>query len=557
MKTTAYIFCIFLCIFQAKSQNIEEIKNQKPLTISGSIDARFIAYSANGIAARRQPFAWIISGNPTLSLYGISIPLNFSLSDQDRSFSQPFSQFGLSPTYKWITVHAGYRNLSFSPYTLDGYTMLGVGVELKPKKFIFSIMHGRLNRATTVDTTLGTIQPFSFSRKGTAIKLGIGNEKNFFILSGLKAKDDSSSVDVSGSIKEKVRPAENLVGSAAFRKQIAKIFFIEGDAAGSIYTNDMGSPLAFTDSVGIIDAVSKIIKINGTTEFSTAYSAGAGVQLKNFSVKFEYKNVSPNFKSMGVYYFNTDAESFMISPSFNIGSKFSFSGSVGKQRDNTKNQKEATTTRWITTGAFNWNITNKFGIDANFSNFSTNSKPVVVLVQNKYLLAQNNNNLSITPRFITSNTKGSHVVILSYNQAVLSDRNNITQTQNDINTNIILLSYTYTFFKQALSITTAINKTTNKMSVGTFNNTGFSLAANKSFLKNKITTSVSTSFTNSKGITNSDANIFNAALNGSYQPAKHHRLNLRIALLNNTPTSGSTQIKYGETTGEFGYTYSF
>lgn len=95
------------------------------------------------------------------------------------------------------------------------------------------------------------------------------------------------------------------------------------------------------------------------------------------------------------------------------------------------------------------------------------------------------------------------------------------------------------------------------MSVGTFNNTGFSLAANKSFLKNKITTSVSTSFTNSKGITNSDANIFNAALNGSYQPAKHHRLNLRIALLNNTPTSGSTQIKYGETTGEFGYTYSF
>lgn len=557
MKTIVKILVFVLCIQLANAQNIDNLKKQKPVTFSGNIDARSIIYSANGIAARRQPFSWIFSGNPTLSLYGFSIPFSFSLSEQDRNFSQPFNQFGLSPTYKWLTVHGGYRNLSFSPYTLDGYTMLGAGVELKPKGFALSVMHGRLNRATAIDTTLGTLQPFSFSRKGTAVKIAMGDEKNHLTVSALKASDDSTSVNVAATVKDKVRAAANTVGSVAFRQEFAKKLFIEGDAAASVYTADIGSALKFTDSTGNLTKLDKIIIVNGTSEFSTAYRGAVGIKLKNFFLKLEYKNISPNFQSMGVYFFNTDVESYTVSPTFNIGSKFQFTGSIGKQKDNTKNQKQATTERWISMGSFSWNFTQQFGIDANFSNFSTNSKPTVVLVQNKYLFAQNNNNLSISPRFVKSTTKGTHVVLLSYNNASLVDRNDVTQTQNNINTSVYLLSYTYSINKSGTSLTGAISKTNNKLSIGNFDNLGFTAAINKVWLKGKLSNSISGTFTNSKSIAD-ESTIVNAMFNAAYMPAKSHKLSLRFSLLSNAPKqTTNNQIKYSENTGEIGYSYSF
>lgn len=556
MKKIVCLIFIHCCFFMLKAQNVEDVVKQKPVTLSGLIDARTIAYSANGIAARRQPFSWILSGTPTLTLYGFSIPFSFSISEQDRNFSQPFNQFGLSPTYKWLTIHAGYRNLSFSPYTLDGYTMLGAGVELKPKGFSLAVMHGRLNRATTVDTTLGTLQPFSFSRKGTAVKLAMGDEKNHVTISALKAADDSNSVKVDAALKYKVRAAANTVGSISFRQEFAKKVFVEGAAAASVYTADMGSNLKFTDSSGNIQKLEKIISVNGTTEFSTAYTGAFGVKLKNFSIKAEYKNISPNFQSMGVYFFNTDIESYTLNPTFNIGNNFQFSGSIGKQKDNVKQQKEATTERWIAMGSFNWNITQKFGVDGNFSNFSSNSKPTVVLVQNKYLFAQNNNNISITPRYIHSTTKGSHVILLSYNSAALVDRNDVTQTQNNINTNIYLLTYSYSITKSATTITTAINKTTNKLSIGTFENMGFTTAINKSWLKGKLMNALSATYTNSKSIV-AESNIINASFNAAYIPAKKHKISFRYALLSNNPKDTNTQTIYTENTAEIGYTYQF
>lgn len=69
---------------------------------------------------RYLPFNYVITGAPVLSLYGMQIPVSFVIGRQQSSFTQPFNQFELSPSYKWVTVHAGYRNLTFSPYTLTG-----------------------------------------------------------------------------------------------------------------------------------------------------------------------------------------------------------------------------------------------------------------------------------------------------------------------------------------------------------------------------------------------------------------------------------------------------
>ena len=94
-----------LCSLTAYSQDLSTIKNEKPFAISGRIDARTIMYSSSGIDGRRSPFTYILSGAPTLSFYGITVPITFTISEQERNFSQPFNQIGLSPTYKWLTLH--------------------------------------------------------------------------------------------------------------------------------------------------------------------------------------------------------------------------------------------------------------------------------------------------------------------------------------------------------------------------------------------------------------------------------------------------------------------
>ena len=121
---------------------------QSPIKVSGGLNAYAGFYTASGIAARNQPTPFGLSGAVTVSLPGgISLPFSAVLGNQGTSFRQPFNQFGVSPTYKWATVHAGYRNVSFSPFTLAGHTFLGGGVELNPGKLRLGAVYGRFNKA--------------------------------------------------------------------------------------------------------------------------------------------------------------------------------------------------------------------------------------------------------------------------------------------------------------------------------------------------------------------------------------------------------------------------
>src|SRR5687767_2715688 len=104
------------------AQDVEKMLGAKPVAFSGGLNVTSIFYNAKGIPNRYLPFNYVITGSPVLSIYGFQVPVTFTIGKQQSSFTQPFNQFGLSPTYKWVTLHAGYRNLFFSPYTLAGHT---------------------------------------------------------------------------------------------------------------------------------------------------------------------------------------------------------------------------------------------------------------------------------------------------------------------------------------------------------------------------------------------------------------------------------------------------
>ena len=108
--------------------------------ISGSAGVQLTTYTSNGIESRRNPFSYLISGYITLSKGEFTIPLSFTYSEQERSFSQPFNEFGIAPTYKWVKAYIGYQNVNWSKFSMAGHQLLGGGLELTPGKFRFGII---------------------------------------------------------------------------------------------------------------------------------------------------------------------------------------------------------------------------------------------------------------------------------------------------------------------------------------------------------------------------------------------------------------------------------
>lgn len=559
LKTVSLTWLSVLLIHFSKAQDLQTIKEQKPVTLTGTVDVRTIVYGVNGIPARRKPFSFFLNGSPTLNIYSVTIPFSFSVSDAGKSFRQPFNQFGLSPYYKWATAHLGYRNLVFSPYTLAGHTMLGAGFELNPKKFRLGFMYGRLNRATEIDTTTGIVQPYSFSRKGYAAKIGYGTEQKLIEFSLLSAKDDSNSLkkSVPDSLK-KIAPAANAVGSVRIKYAFTNQFSFEADAGASLFTFNSKTDSSASEELNKLANILKpFAPVNASSTINFAYTASLAYREKNYSLKLSYRRIDPEFQSMGAYYFQNDVQQVTFAPAFNAAKgKFRFNGSIGFQKDNLREQKSATTKRVIGSANISWDVTQQFGLDANYINFSANATPQVTSINNKYLLAQTNQNISITPRYVLVKEKNTHAIVASYNYSVLTDNNATTKALNDIKTNVNFISYNLTFNKIALTLTTGGNYTTTKFSGNEVKLYGVNLGASKSLDGNKLLLSTSNSYSKSNQFGSST--IINSGWTAGYNVSPKHRFSLRYNLILNQPENNTISTpKFTEHTGEIGYTLSF
>jgi hypothetical protein len=561
-SVVSWIVCLPMVI---QAQDLSTLGQQKPVTIHGGLSVRSIFYAANGIEARRKPFSYVVTGAPVLSLYGWSIPVSFVFSEQERNFRQPFNQFGMSPTYKWITLHAGYRNLNFSPYTLAGHTILGGGVELKPGIFRFGFMYGRLNRATVVDTTSGSLEPFSYTRMGYAVKLGVGNQKASIDFSMVKAKDDSTSISGVPDLRsrQRVTPAENAVFGLTARVTFLKQFYWEADGGLSLYTRNIGSAIRLDTAnllPGILEnTLGKFLKINGSTEFYSAYQTSVGYRGKVFSLRLQYRRVDPGYQSMGAYFFNNDVENVTITPSVVLWKqRLRLSGSLGFQRDNLQNQKQATSRRVIGAANVSADFTDQFGVDFNFTNFSTNQRARTILIADSFLLAQTTHNLSITPRYIITRPTVNHVFLLSYSRMTLTDQNGTTAKDNNIQSNNIFFNYQLTFQEKGLSFSINLNSAQVKLSSGNNGNEGLTLGITKRLLDNKLSLGLTSSLLRgTQGSGNST--IQNHGIRADLQASKKHRFNALMNFISNSPTGLSDRYntRYTEFRGELGYNFSF
>ncbi|NIG56000.1 hypothetical protein [Chitinophaga sp. Cy-1792] len=551
------------------AQRLDAVGKENPVKVNGGIGLEQVAYFSSGLPeGRREPYNFFLNGNINFDIYGWAIPFSFSYTNQSRvAFSQPFNQYGLTPTYKWITGHLGYSSMNFSSYTMAGHLFNGVGVDLAPKgRFKFSAMYGRLQQAVQEDTTRTDIIP-AYKRMGYGFKAAYGEGKDNIELIMFKAKDDINSIPTVKSTPT-LTPQDNLVMGVAGSKQLFGRLIVNAEIAWSALTRDTR---AETDSAGKIKLPTLgMLETNASTAVYTAWKSGLTYAGKKYSFGIAYEWVAPEYKTLGAYYFANDFQNMTGNVQFKaFKDKVTASVNAGLQHDNLNHDKMSTMSRFVGAANVSWIATKKMNINFSYSNFQSyvNIKSdfdyinQVSPYQNLDTLnyTQISRNAGMSMNYALSRTKEKSSMLmcnLSYMQS-MDKQGGVKQNTGAVFYNLNS-AYSLQLTPRNLSFTFGFNANRNTAMNRESITLGPTLGVNKLLLEKKLRTSGTMSWNGSFNNGQSSIKVLTARLSGSYAIKKVHNLNLGITGLNRSGgTSTANSKSISELTTTLGYNYNF
>ena len=550
---------VLLLPLRAEAQDLANLKNAKPFTINGGIGLSSIFYNANGIEDRQAPFSYGVNANLNMSLYGVlSLPFSFVwYNQQSPNYSYPsFNRFGMSPKYKWITAHFGYRSMQLSEYTLNGFTFLGAGIEMTPGKFRFAAMYGKFNKNSDNDPYMADSIP-RFTRMGWGAKVGYGTANSFVDVSVLRIGDDTKNYTPSNH-PEAPTPAQNLVVGLTTKIAITSKLSFSLDGAISAFTKNAKDPIKVQVEGFGVSILQKLIDINMSSTYYTALKTSLAYRFSDrVGAAIEYRRIDPEYQSLGAYFCNNDLELYTFNANAGLWkNKFVVRGSLGIQHDNLGNTKKATS--WRTVGSVNGslNMTQQFGVDFNYSNFSTNQRAGRSPLIDSLKLFQVNHNISVMPRFTKVTASHSHFVMLNISRMQLDDKNKTAATQSDTKTTIVTANYSLGFLRSRTNLTAGLNYTALSNNTLEGKMYGGSLGVAQTLLKNKISLNWTNSYMLNQ-VGGNDGTTLNSYLSANYRPHPKHAFNVGVNYISNSYKDTDLSPSYNEIRGEIRYGYSF
>lgn len=359
---------LLLQVSRVCAQNLEEIGNTNPIGLNGGCSVNQILYMGDGGTIARKPYSYVASGNVALSLFGWSVPLSFTVSDNRTAFQQPFNQYSFHPTYKSFTAHIGYTSVSYSPYTVNGHVFLGGAIDFTPQgKWKFQALHGRFLKAVEGDSTNGN-QSSSFKRMGSGLKATFTHNRDFIEVVIFHAKDIQSSITSFSA--PLINPQQNLVGSITVGKPILKKFFLRTEYSSSALTHDLTSQEMRRDH--LLTRTDFLFKNRTSTAIYNALKSSFDYQHEMFTLGIGYERVDPGYKTLGAYFFNNDLRNITLNIATSLlNRKVNVSVSAGRQHDNLNAHKISTMTRGVFSISANAMFFEKLNLSSTFSNFQT------------------------------------------------------------------------------------------------------------------------------------------------------------------------------------------
>lgn len=542
--------------FAVKAQDVSQLGAQKPFVINGSLGLGLGTYSSSGIDPREHSFSYLFSGAPVISIYGVSFPFSIVVSDQQRGFRQPFNQYGISPAYKWVTLHLGWQSIQWSEFSMAGYNLLGAGVELNPGKLRLGFVYGRLNKAIDENST----QPLSFQtptylRTGYAAKVGYGTERNHIDVTFLNAKDDPNSLKNIPAATG-LHPAENVVLGITSKFSFLKHFVWDMDVAGSVYTRNKLDDTIQNLSLDKLNFIKKLISVNASTQLLTAAQTALNYQAKNYTVGLQYRRIDPDYKSMGAYYFETDVANYTVLGSVNLmKNQVRLTGSLGFQNDNLLHDKPYTSHRDISSFGASFNKP-QYGIDLRYSNYGITQDRGLNPVIDTFRVARTNYNVNALLRYTISDTLITQNIALIGSVQSVVDLNRFTSGQNQTNSKTANVSYQVSFNKHAFNINTNFSYTVANIVVMRTILYGPSVGADKQLDGGKLDFNVSLAYQlqHNNGLNAGD--VINGTLSSQYRISKNNAASIMIMYLRSN-SKDVTLPSFNEIRSSFNLIHTF
>jgi hypothetical protein len=552
-RTLLFIVLLVFCHRAVSAQDLSQLKTQKPFSIDGTLSTTANFYSISGKESTRDPFSYVLSGNVNVSVYSIQLPFSFTYSNNSFNYAQPFNRFGISPEYKWIKLHLGYRSMSFSPLTMAGHSFLGAGLELNPGIFRFGAVYGRFNQKTVPNSVNPQDTLQTPTRKGYSVKIGVGSAKNFADLIFLQIADDTMSFDK--AMYGSKLPQANAVLGTHMKFTLFKKVTWETEGAFSLLTKDLYTTQPFDIGNATLQNLVNVFHVNSSSEYSTALTSSLTYSERKFSVGLQYRRIDPNFQSFGAYYFNTDVENITINTKFGLfKNKLSVNGNIGLQNDNLRNNKAAQSSRLISMANVSYNSGKIFSINGSFSNYSINQQPGRLPLNDTIKLYQSNRNITLTPTFTFNNSKNQQMVQLNLVLMDLTDHNQFTATSSEVNSRMALLNYFLNHIKSGISVMAGLNYTTMVSAYADQKIFGINTDIGKPFFKGKLNAHIGIS-TNRSNINGTSGWVNTGTASITFKPHPKHLFKLNFSQMQNIYPETSSIKSFNETKFMFSYVY--
>ena len=561
------LFIVLLIFSNAVfSQNLEKLGKKDMIGVSGGLNFNSIFLNTNNPNSNRDPFSWYMNGNVNISVLDWSIPFTYSYSNQQGTYTQPFNQYGVSPTYKWIKTHIGWSNMNFSQYTFSGYPFLGAGVELTPKNWKINLMYGRLKKAIEFDAINESDTEMSFKRMGVGATVGYEKKGYGINLIWFQAKDEKNSLTFIPESTQ-IQPQENTVISIVGKAPITKYFSLNAEYALSGFTRN-----SFAEEEASVEAKNKlpyIFKLRSTSQFFSAFKSSLNFNSKLFSCGLNYERIEPDYKTLGTYYMNNDMENITISPQVRLlKSKLTVAVNAGIQHNNLNKQKLSTTNRVVGSGNITYQLNQHWNFNAGYSNFTSYSRnrpntdpfyQVSPADTMKFYQLSQNANASVNHNFGKTKIKHNITAVASY-QVSQQQTGSVESSPSTLLNGNIAYGIQLTETKTTISISANANNTKAANTNAVFYGPGLNLG--KSFKKNLLTIVFSSIYNLSFSNNQKNGSVLNERLNVNINPpAKNTKLgkptiSLSTSYVTRFKTTVATQ-KLNEFTGNvvLGYTF--
>lgn len=390
---------------------------ERNVELSGQVGAYGELYGISGREGRRPGSTGRLFLRPRITfLNEVSLSFNILLSNEGITARQNISQIGLDPSWSWGNAHIGDFTETFSNYTLNGITIRGAGVNLRPSdgSIRFSAVGGRARRAVR-----GGAGNKSYKRTIWGARAGIGKPTGTHLdLMIVKSHDDAGSLPPDSLLVNPdslladtavvgnappvnpyaVTPQENLVGGVQWRLNvIPEMLYWESEVSGSIHTRDLRSETIPFSELDVPKVVEGLYTPRFSTRADFVADSKLNLNLSRFTLTTGFKWIGPGFTSLGTTYLINDQQTFNARASYRL-SGTSFNLNWARVNDNLLDQKQFTTVQNRYGGSVRTRFNDAWNgaFTANFVNRGNDTDSDTTRTEFTNLILSTNQNITFT-----------------------------------------------------------------------------------------------------------------------------------------------------------------